>query len=624
MAYFDRRAVQLDLARQIEPVSTVLRFFDKAHDAGMNMVFLYLEDRIKTATYPYGDDAESYTTDQIREMVAYAENLGLELVPVVSPVGHTERFLKHPELKHIAELRGKIAGAYNEAGVERYMATCPQLPATHEFFDAYLREVAELFPSPFFHIGFDEIWDMGFCELCKNKPIADLYYEAVTHFHDVLKSCGKDCMIWDDMLEQFPWVLEKLPRDIIPCAWFYQFTERYPVARFSTGRSYDLFGRFEQLGFRYFACCWRNNSVDSLTAYAAKNHPFGMLMTNWEMSDERTLPMLYPQLYQAGAVWSGKAPIGIDNLREATARFADTPAAADALALVFSNQWGEAGYRIPGEKAAYYLPDEPAYTDRAIVNIIRNALQTATGDEEVLDAFRAHIERKYVVMRLWETGYALHEYRCGEGVYSVEQLREQAAQRVKDVERYRELARRVWERTRKGLASPALDGVVDTLAKSAQFLVDTAATATDHDCGRLVVRFDLPEFCSSCTTTITVGYADGSTYQAACGNYKAVHVRAIEKYDYSFTIPADKVPTSVTLMIKGYGAAGVRYVSATLPGGRHYLPIGLTDVHGQIDHPEALLYDDSRTAVFNEPEMQQFFVNHITRHRENTVTLSLG
>ena len=154
--------------------------------------------------------------------------------------------------------------------------------------------------------------------------------------------------------------------------------------------------------------------------------------------------------------------------------------------------------------------------------------------------------------------------------------------------------------------------------------METTDLATDHDCGRLVVRFDLSEFCSSCTTTITVGYADGSTYQAACGNYKAVHVRSIEKYDYSFTIPADKVPTSVTVMIKGYGAAGVRYLSATLPGGKHFLPTGITDVHGQIDHPEVLLYDDSRPAVFNEPEMQQFFVNHITRHRENTVTLSLG
>ncbi len=624
MAYFDRRAVQLDLARQIETVPTVLRFFEKAHDAGMNMVFLYLEDRIKTETYPYADDAESYTPDQIREMVAYADKLGLELVPVVSPVGHTERFLRHPELKHIAELRGKIAGAYNEAGVERYMVTCPQLPETHQFFDAYLREVAALFPSPFFHIGFDEIWDMGFCELCKHKTIADLYFEAVTHFHDVLKSCGKDCMIWDDMLEQIPWVLEKLPRDIIPCAWFYQFTERYPVARFNTSRSYDLFGRFEELGFRYFACCWRHNSVDSLTAYAAKNHPFGMLMTNWEMSDERTLPLLYPQLYQAGALWSGNGPIGHDTLQKAAARFTDSEEAANAIVLMLSNQWGEAGYRIPGEKAAYYLPDESAYTDRAIVNTVRNALQNATGDEEVLDAFRAYVERKYVTMRLWELGYALHEYRSGEGVYSLDHLREQAAICVTEVKNFRALSRRVWDRTREGLASPALDSMVARLAESADYLVNTAATATDHDQGRLVVRFDLSEFCSSCTTAITVGYADGSMYQAACGNYKAVHVRSIEKYDYSFTIPADKVPTSVTLMIKGYGAAGVRYVSATLPNGRHYLPTGITDVHGQIDHPEVLLYDDSRPAVFNEPEMQQFFVNHITRHRENTVTLSLG
>ena len=49
MRSYEMRAVQIDLARQIETVETVKSFFDAAASAGMNTVVLYLEDRIKTA-----------------------------------------------------------------------------------------------------------------------------------------------------------------------------------------------------------------------------------------------------------------------------------------------------------------------------------------------------------------------------------------------------------------------------------------------------------------------------------------------------------------------------------------------------------------------------------------------
>ena len=77
MPKFNMRVVQIDLARQIETVETVCRFMDVAAKAGMNAILMYLEDRIKTETYPYPSDEESYSPDQIREMVAYGEKLGL-------------------------------------------------------------------------------------------------------------------------------------------------------------------------------------------------------------------------------------------------------------------------------------------------------------------------------------------------------------------------------------------------------------------------------------------------------------------------------------------------------------------------------------------------------------------
>ena len=83
------KLVQIDLARQKETLDEVFKFFDLAKAYGYDGVFLYLEDRIRTKTYPYISVEESYSEDEVRQMVAYGDKLGLELIPVVSNFAHT-------------------------------------------------------------------------------------------------------------------------------------------------------------------------------------------------------------------------------------------------------------------------------------------------------------------------------------------------------------------------------------------------------------------------------------------------------------------------------------------------------------------------------------------------------
>lgn len=614
---FEMRAVQIDLARQIETVDTVCRFMDTVAAAGMNTVLMYLEDRIKTATYPYSPDEESYSPEQIRTMVAYGEKLGLELIPVVSPVGHAERFLRHPEMESLAELRGGVMGMFSD----RLLVTCPNLPETKAFFKQYLTEVAELFPSKYFHLGFDEIHDLGYCELCKGTPVADLFYNALKYFYDVLKDLGKEVMIWDDMLEQQPRLLEMLPRDIILCAWFYQYTNRYPVARFNTGRSYDYFTEYERLGFRYLASPWRRGSVDTLTAYAAKCHPMGMLMTNWEMSDYQQIPLLYPAIRYAGLLWSDNEPAGYETMMKATSQYTNTPEGARALATAIT-AIPFVCPALPGENASYNVPWEDAYHVMHTLPLVEQELDRATGDADVLDAYRVKIRFIKTRFHLWRTGYDLHEYRAGDGGVELAHIRAEAARCRDEITALHTECMALWNRCRPGIPAPQLGKALADMTSAASWLIDTAAKATAADIGRLVVRFDLSEFCSSCKTVVTLHYADGTSFEAARGTYKAMFER-VQKYDRSFEIPADKVPQSVTLSVQGYGASGFRYVSATLPGKREFIPVGVTEVHGQVEHPEFLLTDDSRASTFNEQDMLQFFVNENSAKKDNSVTLML-
>jgi len=71
------RIVQMDLARQKETLGEIFRFFDFAKKYGYNAIALYLEDRIKTPVYPYASEEESYSEEEIGQITAYAEKLGL-------------------------------------------------------------------------------------------------------------------------------------------------------------------------------------------------------------------------------------------------------------------------------------------------------------------------------------------------------------------------------------------------------------------------------------------------------------------------------------------------------------------------------------------------------------------
>ena len=99
------KIVQMDLGRQKESIAQILKFFDFAKKYGYNAIALNLEDRIKTKTYPYASDEESYLPSEVSEIVEGAYARGLELIPVVSNFAHADRFLSHKELMHLSELR---------------------------------------------------------------------------------------------------------------------------------------------------------------------------------------------------------------------------------------------------------------------------------------------------------------------------------------------------------------------------------------------------------------------------------------------------------------------------------------------------------------------------------------
>ena len=99
-----------------------------------------------------GSDGLFYTQEQVREVIGYAADRGVRVIPEFDMPGHTTSwFVGYPEL-------ASGPGPYQ---IERKFGIFdpsidPTREDTYKFLDAFLGEMAELFPDAYMHIGGDE------------------------------------------------------------------------------------------------------------------------------------------------------------------------------------------------------------------------------------------------------------------------------------------------------------------------------------------------------------------------------------------------------------------------------------------------------------------------------------
>lgn len=619
------RAFQIDLARQIETVDSVKKFFDVGARAGFNMCVLYLEDRIKTPSYPYSPDAESYSAEQVAEIVAYGKECGLELVPVVSNLGHTERFLRHQELKHLAERRGAIGGRFSKAGDTNYNSVCPELAESQAYFDQYITEVAAMFPSKYFHVGLDEVFDMGYCELC--KPIVDrgglseLFLRHINHTHALLASLGKTMMMWDDMFEQCPDTLYEIPRDIVMCSWFYDYIDERPDGHFNNRARIDIAKLYDELGIPYLiSTSARVENVESFTRYAEGNYkPLGMFITLWEMSREQLLT-LHIQVAQAGLLWQGVMrddPVG--RLAKAAAMVTGHEDYADAAAALLTLQGTT--YAARNLTETMELPQTGIQALNAQRRLILKELAPFTDD------YACALKRKallpLLMSELHDAAYDLMTYRTGERDCDTSTLIRRIARIRDDLRALYVDEQALWNKWRPGLASPDMDAQFGGLDAECRKLIEAAEKAVRGEIGRLDVRFCMPDQHGAGTLRVKLGFDDGSAIEQPAKCYKSCDIESHAYFTYTFAFPKkDAEPLDVTLYGAGYGGVGIAYTEV-YANGEWYTPNSVEAADGPTEHAENLLLDDARAAWLGLTEVQYPFRHPGMENCEAAVTVRL-
>ncbi len=158
---FAWRGLLLDVSRHFEPVDVVKRTLDGMAMVKLNVLHWHLSDdqgfRVESHVYPrlqqLGSDSLFYTQDQIRDIVAYAADRGIRVMPEFDMPGHSSSwFVGYPEL---ASGPGPFAIARTWGVFAPTMD--PTRDATYQFLDAFIGEMTGLFPDQYWHIGGDEV-----------------------------------------------------------------------------------------------------------------------------------------------------------------------------------------------------------------------------------------------------------------------------------------------------------------------------------------------------------------------------------------------------------------------------------------------------------------------------------
>lgn len=211
---YPERGLMLDVGREFLTVAWVKQRIRELAYYRMNTLHLHLSDtggfRVQSDNHPEVTSPQHYSKDDIREIISYAAEFGVEVVPEIGFPGHTNGFLTaHPELK-LQPVSTSPADAVTDRLLAGSLDGRMDLtnPRSYSLIEDILREFIPLFPGRYFHIGGDEyVTDYSrFPQLAEyaHRVLGPGYgpEDVPAAFFDwanaIVRSYGKTTRIWND------------------------------------------------------------------------------------------------------------------------------------------------------------------------------------------------------------------------------------------------------------------------------------------------------------------------------------------------------------------------------------------------------------------------------------------
>jgi hypothetical protein len=264
----------------------------------MNMHSFYMEHTFASETHPLiGPEGGSLTPAEIRELVAYARKYHVELVPEQQTFGHLHKALRLEKYAELAET------PYGDV-------LSPQQPGSYKLVADWYKELNELFPGQFFHVGEDETFELGegqSREVAKTKGVGAVYFEHLNRVRDLLKPYNRRLMFWGDIALNHPDLIGNIPKDMIVMNWQYSARDDFDAS----------IKPFKDAGLEQFVCpgahTWNQifpnidsaaRNITNFVRDGQKAGATGMMNTTWDDDGESLFEMSwYPIALGAAAAW---------------------------------------------------------------------------------------------------------------------------------------------------------------------------------------------------------------------------------------------------------------------------------------------------------------------------------
>lgn len=213
-------------------VETVKKLLRNLAALGYNALMLYTEDTYEVDNEPlFGYLRGRYTKAEMKEMDAYAREIGMELIPCIQTLAHISRIKRYHEYETHFDCADILL-----IGDER----------VYTLIENIFKTLAECFTTRRVNIGMDEAALVGMGQYLNNHGYRDKFEVLTEHLSRVAKIAAKygfSAVMWSDMFYHIAFrradcldkdgnsfiprdVIEKIPENVSACYWDYYQTEK--------------------------------------------------------------------------------------------------------------------------------------------------------------------------------------------------------------------------------------------------------------------------------------------------------------------------------------------------------------------------------------------------------------
>ncbi len=322
------------------------------------------------------------TPAQAKELVAYARQYHITILPDQEAFGHLHQVLKWELYQDVAE-------------TPQGYVLAPGQPGTLPLIKDWFTQIAKEFPSPFILIGGDETFDLGVGrtrEQVEQQGYSQVYAGFLTQIDDALAPLHKRLLFWGDIADKDPGAISSLPKDMIAVPWNYSDSTDFA----------KLIEPFAKAGMETWVAPGDSNwrevypldmkalwNIQGFIAAGQRLGSTGALTTVWNDDGEGLFNMdWYGVLFGAVAAWqpgessiadyqdaygpvfhgdlSGKIDIAEKELMAAQGELADAATGMSSDTLFWLDPWSATGQEVSA-KLLPVAPELRLHAEQAIV-----------------------------------------------------------------------------------------------------------------------------------------------------------------------------------------------------------------------------------------------------------------